>query len=92
MTILVALPAHGRLRDGVLDLPERAGFPASAFHGAGSRAASPGIDFIEMRPRDAGRGWPPPAGLPARSSRPTSSSRTAWNISETRRWAPPART
>jgi ATP phosphoribosyltransferase len=54
MTIRVALPSRGRLRDSVLSLLEHAGFPASALPGTGSRAAWSGIEFIEMRPRDAG--------------------------------------
>jgi len=45
VTVRVALPSRGRLRDGVLGLLEHAGYPAAPFHGT---------EFIEMRPRDAG--------------------------------------
>jgi ATP phosphoribosyltransferase len=54
MTVRVALPSRGRLRDGVLGLLADAGYPTAAFHGAGSRATVAGTEFIEMRPRDAG--------------------------------------
>jgi ATP phosphoribosyltransferase len=54
MTVRIGVPSRGRLRDSVLGLLEQAGFPAAAFHGAGSRVTVAGIEFIEMRPRDAG--------------------------------------
>jgi ATP phosphoribosyltransferase len=54
MTVRVGVPSRGRLRDSVLSLLDQAGFPAATFHGAGSRATVAGIEFIEMRPRDAG--------------------------------------
>jgi ATP phosphoribosyltransferase len=54
MTVRVALPSRGRLRDGVLGLLADAGYPTAPFHGAGSRATVAGAEFIEMRPRDAG--------------------------------------
>ena len=38
----------------MLSLLDQAGVPAATFHGAGSRATVAGIEFIEMRPRDAG--------------------------------------
>lgn len=54
MTTRVAIPSRGRLRDSVLSLLDHAGFPTAVFHGAGSRATVSGVEFIEMRPRDAG--------------------------------------
>lgn len=54
MTARVGVPSRGRLRDSVLSLLDQAGFPAAVFHGAGSRVTVAGIEFIEMRPRDAG--------------------------------------
>jgi ATP phosphoribosyltransferase len=45
VTVKVALPSRGRLRDGVVRLLEHAGYPAAPF---------PGTEFLEMRPRDAG--------------------------------------
>jgi ATP phosphoribosyltransferase len=54
MTVRVALPSRGRLRDGVLSLLGQAGYPTAVFHGAGSRATVGETEFIEMRPRDAG--------------------------------------
>lgn len=53
MTAVVAVPSRGRLRDLVTALLADAGFATRAFSGAGARARSDGIDFIEMRPRDA---------------------------------------
>lgn len=53
MSVQVAVPSRGRLRDGVLDLLDHAGFPSSVFRGAGSRATISGVEFIEMRPTDA---------------------------------------
>lgn len=53
MTAVVAVPSRGRLRDFVTALLGDAGFVTRAFPGAGARARSDGIDFIEMRPRDA---------------------------------------
>lgn len=54
MTARVAVPSKGRLRDSVLMLLDHAGFSTSAFRGAGATATIDEIDFIEMRPRDAG--------------------------------------
>lgn len=54
MTARVAVPSKGRLRDSVLMLLDHAGFSMSAFRGAGATATIDEIDFIEMRPRDAG--------------------------------------
>lgn len=54
MTVRVGVPSRGRLRDSVLSLLDQAGFPAAVFHGAGSRVTVAGIEFVEMRPRDAG--------------------------------------
>ncbi|HUH07298.1 MAG TPA: ATP phosphoribosyltransferase [Egibacteraceae bacterium] len=50
----VGVPSAGRLRDDCLKLLSRAGFPTGMLHGAGSIAAVDGLEFIEMRPRDAG--------------------------------------
>ena len=49
----VAVPSKGRLRDECLALLSSAGFATSMLHGAGSIAAVNGLEFIEMRPRDA---------------------------------------
>jgi ATP phosphoribosyltransferase len=53
MTVQVAVPSRGRLRDGVLELLDNAGFPSSVFRGSGSRATIADVEFIEMRPVDA---------------------------------------
>lgn len=53
MTVRVALPSRGRLRDGVLSLLNDAGYPAAVLNGA-ARTATERTEFIEMRPRDAG--------------------------------------
>ncbi len=53
MTIRVAVPSRGRLRDGVVGLLDHAGFRTSSFRGTGARATVDGLEFIEMRPRDA---------------------------------------
>lgn len=50
MTARVALPSRGRLREGVADLLSQAGLSG----GGGARSVELGIEFIEMRPRDAG--------------------------------------
>lgn len=50
----VAVPSTGRLRDGALALLSHAGYGTSVFRGSGARAVIDGIEFIEMRPRDAG--------------------------------------
>lgn len=54
MTPRVAVPSKGRLRDSVLLLLDHAGFSTSGFRGAGARATIDDVEFIEMRPRDAG--------------------------------------
>ena len=54
MTVRVAVPSGGRLRDGVLGLLQHAGYPTGAFRGATTRANIEGLEFLEMRPRDAG--------------------------------------
>lgn len=54
MTARVAIPSSGRLRDPVLVLLDHAGFSTSGSRGAGATASIDGVDFIEMRPRDAG--------------------------------------
>ncbi len=53
MTGRVAVPSRGRLRDDVVALLERAGYVTSAFRGLGARVPTDGLEFIEMRPRDA---------------------------------------
>lgn len=53
-TIRVAVPSKGRLRDSVLDLLDHAGYDLRRFGRSSSAAATAeGIEFIEMRPRDA---------------------------------------
>ena len=54
MTARVAVPSSGRLREEVLVLLDHAGYGATGFRGSGARATIGGIEFIEMRPRDAG--------------------------------------
>lgn len=49
----IAIPSKGRLRESVLDVLRRAGYQTSAFAGAAASAETDGIEFIEMRPRDA---------------------------------------
>ncbi|HWB72725.1 MAG TPA: ATP phosphoribosyltransferase [Egibacteraceae bacterium] len=49
----LAVPSGGRLRDGCLTLLAGAGYATGMLHGAGSIAAIDGLEFIEMRPRDA---------------------------------------
>jgi ATP phosphoribosyltransferase len=53
MTARVGLPSRGRLRDEVITLLDHAGFSVSMFRGSDARATIEGIEFIEMRPRDA---------------------------------------
>ena len=53
MTVRVALPSRGRLRDGVVALLDHAGYRTGSLRGTGARATVDGIEFIEMRPRDA---------------------------------------
>ncbi|MEM7092140.1 MAG: ATP phosphoribosyltransferase [Actinomycetota bacterium] len=49
----IAVPSKGRLRESVLDVLSRAGYRTSAFRGSNASAVIEGIEFIEMRPRDA---------------------------------------
>ena len=49
----VAVPSKGRLREECLALLSSAGYATSMLHGGGSIAAVDGLEFIEMRPRDA---------------------------------------
>lgn len=49
----IAVPSKGRLRESVLDVLGRAGYKTSAFRGSNASALVEGIQFIEMRPRDA---------------------------------------
>jgi ATP phosphoribosyltransferase len=51
--IRVAIPSKGRLREQCLDLLRHAGYRVSAFKGENASAVVDGIEFIEMRPRDA---------------------------------------
>ncbi len=53
MTLRVAVPSRGRLRDDVVALLDRAGYGTSAFRGTGARVPTDSLEFIEMRPRDA---------------------------------------
>ena len=53
MTARVAVPSRGRLRDDVVALLHGAGYGTSAFRGTGARVPFDGVEFIEMRPRDA---------------------------------------
>jgi ATP phosphoribosyltransferase len=49
----LAVPSKGRLRDAVLALLGEAGYNTGHLRGRGSRTVIEGIEFIEMRPRDA---------------------------------------
>lgn len=49
----IAVPSKGRLRDAVLDLLSHAGYSRRAFDRMNASAIVEGIEFIEMRPRDA---------------------------------------
>ncbi len=49
----IAVPSKGRLRDSVLDLLSHAGYSRRAFDRMNASAIVEGIEFIEMRPRDA---------------------------------------
>lgn len=51
--VRVAIPSKGRLREQCLDLLRHAGYSVSAFKGENASAVVNGIEFIEMRPRDA---------------------------------------
>ncbi len=51
--IRVAIPSKGRLREQCLDLLKHAGYSVGAFKGDNASAVVDGIEFIEMRPRDA---------------------------------------
>lgn len=53
MTARVAVPSRGRLRDDVMVLLDHAGYGTSKFRGTSARVTIDGIEFIEMRPRDA---------------------------------------
>lgn len=52
-TTRIAVPSKGRLRDSVLDLLSHAGYSRRAFDRMNASAIVEGIEFIEMRPRDA---------------------------------------
>lgn len=49
----VAIPSAGRLREEALALLGGAGYPTGMLRGAGSIAHVPGLQLLEMRPRDA---------------------------------------
>ena len=51
--VRVAIPSKGRLRSDSLSLLGSAGVSTGMFHGSGARALVDGIEYIEMRPRDA---------------------------------------
>lgn len=51
-TVRIAVPSKGRLREACLDLLSHAGYRVGSFNGTAS-ANTAGIEFIEMRPRDA---------------------------------------
>lgn len=51
--VRVAIPSKGRLRESCLDLLSHAGYHVGAFKASGAAANMSGIEFIEMRPRDA---------------------------------------
>ncbi len=51
--VRVAVPSKGRLRESCLDLLSHAGYHVGAFKTSGAAANMSGIEFIEMRPRDA---------------------------------------
>ena len=52
-TVRVAVPSKGRLRESCLDLLAHAGYGVGKFKYTGASAQMSGIEFIEMRPRDA---------------------------------------
>ena len=52
-TTRVAVPSRGRLRESVLDLLDHAGYSRRGFDSMNASAVIEGIEFIEMRPRDA---------------------------------------
>lgn len=51
-TVRIAVPSKGRLRESCLDLLSHAGYRVGSFKGTASTKTG-GIEFIEMRPRDA---------------------------------------
>lgn len=53
MTVRVAVPSRGRLRDDVVAVLDRAGYRTSSLRGMGARVPAGSLEFIEMRPRDA---------------------------------------
>lgn len=52
-SVRVAIPSKGRLRESCLDLLKHAGYGVGKFKFSGAAAHVSGIEFIEMRPRDA---------------------------------------
>jgi ATP phosphoribosyltransferase len=53
VSVRLAVPSKGRLRDDCLGLLAAAGVPTGGLHGAGSIARTGELELIEMRPRDA---------------------------------------
>lgn len=49
----VAVPSKGRLREQCLQVLATGGYATSGLHGGGAIAAIDGLEFLEMRPRDA---------------------------------------
>lgn len=49
----IAIPSKGRLRESVLELLAHAGYSRRSFDRMNASAVVEGIEFIEMRPRDA---------------------------------------
>lgn len=49
----IAIPSKGRLRESVLELLSHAGYSRRTFDRMSASATVEGIEFIEMRPRDA---------------------------------------
>lgn len=52
-TTRIAIPSKGRLRESVLELLSHAGYSRRSFDKMNASATIEGIEFIEMRPRDA---------------------------------------
>lgn len=51
--VRIAVPSKGRLREACLELLQHAGYSVGKFKYSGAAAKVSGIEFIEMRPRDA---------------------------------------
>ena len=68
MSVRIAVPSKGRLRESCLDLLSHAGYRVGGFAGSAATATS-GIEFIEMRPRDAAAWFVEYASMPQQSVR-----------------------